>query len=211
MPMFTEQTIHRALPLCREPGRWGPVLSAAMARYEIDSPDRIASFIAQIGHESGQFNRLVESLIYSTPQRLMRVWPKRFPTEVIAAPYVKNESRLANYVYANRLGNGDTDSGDGFRFRGRGLIQITGRSNYAACGQALGLDLLNQPDLLVDPANAALSAAWFWNSRGLNALADDRTGDDDLEDFMSITRAINGGTQGLQERLALLRAVERCL
>jgi putative chitinase len=209
--MFTEQTIRRALPLCREPARWAPVLSAAMAGYEIDSPDRIASFIAQIGHESGQFNRLVESLIYSTPQRLMRVWPKRFPTEVIAAPYVKNESRLANYVYANRLGNGDTDSGDGFRFRGRGLIQITGRSNYAACGQALGLDLLNQPDLLVDPANAALSAAWFWNSRGLNALADDRTGDDDLEDFTAITRAINGGTQGLQERLALLRAVERCL
>lgn len=209
--MFTEQTIRRALPLCREPSRWAPVLSAAMARYEIDSPDRIASFIAQIGHESGQFNRLVESLIYSTPQRLMRVWPKRFPTEAIAAPYVKNESRLANYVYANRLGNGDTDSGDGFRFRGRGLIQITGRSNYAACGQALGLDLLNQPDLLVDPANAARSAAWFWNSRGLNALADDRTGDDDLEDFTAITRAINGGTQGLQERLALLRAVERCL
>lgn len=209
--MFTEQVIRRALPLCREPARWAPVLSAAMARYEIDSPDRIASFVAQIGHESGQFNRLVESLIYSTPQRLMRVWPKRFPSEAMAAPYVRNESRLANYVYANRLGNGDADSGDGFRFRGRGLIQITGRSNYAACGRALGLDLLNQPDLLVDPANAALSAAWFWNARGLNALADDRTGDDDLEDFAAITRAINGGTQGLQERLALLHAVERCL
>lgn len=205
--MITEQTLRAALPLCRDPAAWAPALSAAMARYEIDGPDRIAGFLAQTGHESGQFNRLVENLNYTTPQRLMRVWPKRFPTEASALPYVRNEPALANFVYARRLGNGDAASGDGFRYRGRGLIQITGRSNYAACGTALGLDLLAEPDRLLDPANAALSAAWFWSSHGLNALADDRTGDDDLEDFTAITRAINGGTQGLQERFALYQAV----
>lgn len=208
---ISEQVIRNALPLCRDPAGWAPVLSAAMQHYEINTPARIASFLAQTGHESGQFNRLVESLNYTTPQRLMKVWPKRFPSEAIAAPYVKNEERLANYVYANRLGNGDTRSGDGYKYRGRGLIQVTGRSNYAACAKALGLDLLNDPGLLTQPQYAALSAAWFWNSRGLNALADDRTGDDDLEDFTVITRSINGGTQGLKERLALLNALERQL
>ncbi|WP_153130566.1 glycoside hydrolase family 19 protein [Dechloromonas hortensis] len=208
---ISEQVIRNALPLCRDPAGWAPVLSAAMQRYEINTPARIASFLAQTGHESGQFNRLVESLYYTTPQRLMKVWPKRFPSEAIAAPYVKNEERLANYVYANRLGNGDARSGDGYKYRGRGLIQVTGRSNYAACAKALDLDLLNDPGLLIQPQYAALSAAWFWNSRGLNALADDRTGDDDLEDFTVITRSINGGTQGLKERLALLNALERQL
>ena len=205
---ISEQVIRNALPLCRDPAGWAPVLSAAMQHYEIDTPARIASFLAQTGHESGQFNRLVESLNYTTPQRLMKVWPKRFPSEAIAAPYVRNEERLANFVYANRLGNGDAASGDGYKYRGRGLIQVTGRSNYAACGKALGLDLLNDPGLLIEPRYAALSAAWFWSSRGLNALADDRTGDDDLEDFTVITRTINGGTQGLKERLALLNALE---
>ncbi|MBS1132385.1 MAG: glycoside hydrolase [Proteobacteria bacterium] len=208
---ISEQVIRNALPLCRDPAGWAPVLSAAMQHYEIDTPARIASFLAQTGHESGQFNRLVESLNYTTPQRLMKVWPKRFPSEAIAAPYVRNEERLANYVYANRLGNGDAQSGDGYKYRGRGLIQVTGRSNYAACAKALGLDLLHDPGLLIQPRYAALSAAWFWNSRGLNALADDRTGDDDLEDFTVITRTINGGTQGLKERLALLNALERQL
>jgi len=205
---ISEQVIRNALPLCRDPAGWAPVLSAAMQHYEINTPARIASFLAQTGHESGQFNRLVESLNYTTPQRLMKVWPKRFPSEAIAAPYVRNEERLANFVYANRLGNGDAASGDGYKYRGRGLIQVTGRSNYAACGKALGLDLLNDPGLLIEPRYAALSAAWFWSSRGLNALADDRTGDDDLEDFTVITRTINGGTQGLKERLALLNALE---
>lgn len=206
--LITESLIRAALPLCRDPSTWATALSAAAARFEIDSAPRIASFLAQTGHESGQFNRLVESLVYSTPQRLMTVWPKRFPTLASAAPYVRNEQRLANFVYANRMGNGDAQSGDGYKYRGRGLIQVTGRSNYQGCGKALGLDLLNDPDLLLQPRNAALSAGWFWSSRGLNALADDRTDDNDLEDFTAITKAINGGTQGLKERFALFKAVE---
>lgn len=205
---ITENLLRAALPLCRDPATWATALAAAATRYDIDTAARIASFLAQTGHESGQFNRIVESLVYSTAQRLMTVWPKRFPTPASAAPYVRNEQRLANFVYANRIGNGDVQSGDGYKYRGRGLIQVTGRSNYQACGKVLGLDLLDNPDLLLQPRNAALSAAWFWDSRGLNALADDRTDDNDLEDFTAITKAINGGTQGLKERFALFKAIE---
>ena len=121
---------------------------------------------------------------------------------------MSNEEKLANLVYAKRLGNGDSNSGDGYKFRGRGIIQITGRSNYADAGKALGLNLINQPDLLLQKPNAAMSAAWFWSSRGLNALAVDHTDDNDLEDFTEITKRINGGSVGLSERLALLNLIE---
>ncbi len=206
--MITVDALKKAFPLCAAPEDWVKALAPAMEQYAINTPARIASFLAQTGHESSQFNRLVEGLIYKTALRLTKVWPKRFPDEASALPYVNNEEKLANLVYAKRLGNGDTNSGDGYRFRGRGIIQITGRSNYADAGKALGLDLVNQPDLLLQKPNAALSAAWFWNSRGLNALADDRTDDNDLEDFTEITKRINGGSVGLNERLALLNIIE---
>jgi putative chitinase len=168
----------------------------------------LCSFLAQTGYESAQYNRLSESLYYKTALRLMAVWPKRFPTQDSAAPYVANEEKLANFVYANRLGNGDVDSGDGFRFRGRGIIQITGRSNYTDAGTALGVDLSSDPDLLLDKNTAAMAAAWFWSSRGLNALADDMTDDNDLEDFTEITKRINGGTVGIQDRLQALNQID---
>ncbi|WP_226986797.1 glycoside hydrolase family 19 protein [Chlorobaculum tepidum] len=153
---------------------------------------------------------LEEKLSYSAA-RLMKVWPKRFPTLAIAEKYERNPEKLANYVYANRIGNGPESSGDGYRFRGRGLIQLTGRSNYESASKALGIDLLNHPDQLTEPAVAAMSAAWFWASHGLNELADDRTGDNDLEDFTTITKIINGGTVGLQERFKLFKAAETAL
>jgi putative chitinase len=208
--MITAATLKAALPLCKAPDQWAPALNQAMEKYEINTPPRIACFLAQIGHESGQLNRLSESLYYKTAARLVAVWPKRFPTEASAAPYVMNEEKLANFVYANRIGNGPVESGDGYRYRGRGLIQITGRSNYADVGKALGADLLNQPDLLIEPTLAAMSAAFFWYGHGLNALADDQT-DDDIEDFTTITKKINGGTAGLKERLALFKAIEPLL
>ena len=182
-----------------------------MDKFEINTPARIACFLAQTGHESGQFNRLSEGLFYKTAARLLAVWPKRFPNEAAAAPYVANEEKLANYIYANRMGNGPEVSGDGYRFRGRGLIQITGRSNYADVGKGLGLDLLDQPDLLLQPEWAAMSAAYYWFGHGLNALADDGTSDDDIEDFTAITKKINGGTAGLQDRLALYKAIKPLL
>jgi putative chitinase len=209
--MVSAELIKAVFPRCKAPQQWADALNPALGKFGITSSARLSSFLAQTGYESGQFNRLTESLNYTTPQRLMKVWPKRFPTEASALPFVSNESKLANFVYANRLGNGDSASGDGFRFRGRGIIQITGRSNYTAAADVLALDLIGNPDLLLRPEHAAMSAAWFWNSRGLNALADDGTDDDDLEDFAEITRRINGGTVGLKERLAVLNQITTSL
>ncbi|MBS0369068.1 MAG: glycoside hydrolase family 19 protein [Proteobacteria bacterium] len=205
--MLTADTLKKVFPLCPDPEAWATALAPALAKYEINTRDRICSFLAQTGHESGQFRNLVESLNYSAA-RLVKVWPKRFPTLDVATPYAQNEQKLGNFVYANRLGNGDVSSGDGFRYRGRGLIQLTGRSNYAAAGKAIGADLVGNPDFLQQPAYAVLSAAWFWQSHGLNALADDKTDDDDLEDFREITRRINGGLVGVQERFALYKQIE---
>jgi putative chitinase len=206
--VITAAIIKTALPLCKTPDQWAPALNQAMEKFEINTPPRIACFLAQTAHESAQFNRLTEGLYYKTATGLMNTWPKRFPTEASASPYVKNEEKLANFVYANRLGNGPIESGDGYRYRGRGLIQITGKSNYADVGKALAVDLINQPELLLTPDLAALSAAFYWYGHGLNALADDETDDNDLEDFTTITKKINGGTIGLKERFALLRTIE---
>jgi putative chitinase len=211
MMILTDQLVKQIFPQCLEPAGWSQALNPALERYAINSKARLCSFLAQTGHESAQFNRLVEGLHYKTALRLMAVWPKRFPTEVSAAPYVSNAEKLANFVYANRLGNGDAASGDGFRFRGRGIIQITGRSNYAEAGTALGINLLADPDLLLTKNLAAMAAAWFWNSRGLNALADDMTDDNDLEDFTEITRRINGGSVGLKDRLLAFNQIDATL
>ena len=206
--MLTSEVLRTVFPSCKDPDGWARALPPALERFEIDTPARTASFLAQTGYESSQFNRLIESLFYKTALRLTKVWPRRFPDLQSAEPYVGNEERLANQVYSKRLGNGDAASGDGYRFRGRGIIQITGRSNYAIAGNALALPLVDEPDLLLDQSNAAMSAAWFWHSHGLNALADDLTGDDDLEDFATITQRINGAKTGLQDRLALLNRIE---
>lgn len=187
------------LPSLTRVDEWTPALNAAMERFEINTPYRAAAFLAQVAHESGEFSRLVENLSY-TAARLCAVWPSRFPTIQAAQPYERNPERLANYVYAKRLGNGDTASGDGWRFRGRGLIQLTGRGNYRSCGSALSRPLEAEPEYLESPAGAALAAAQFWQSRGLNHLADDQNDDNDDEDFVTITKLINGGTAGLKSR-----------
>ncbi|TWI69879.1 putative chitinase [Pseudoduganella lurida] len=198
--MLNGATLKRVFPDCSDADDWASALDDALARFHITTRDRVCAFLAQTSHESAHFNRLEESLFYRSPARLMAVWPKRFMTEAAAQPFVQQPEALGNFIYAGRMGNGDAASGDGFRFRGRGLIQLTGRSNYRQAGEALGLDLVKAPDRLVSKDVAALSAAWFWESRGLNALADHDEGDDDMEDFVQITRRINGGTVGLKER-----------
>lgn len=202
--------IGAAFPMCKNKEAWASAIIPALDKYKINTAPRIASFLGQIAHESGQFNTLQENLYYTAP-RLMKVWPKRFPDLATAQRYEKNAPKLGNYVYANRIGNGPESSGDGFRYRGRGLIQLTGRSNYLSASSNIGIDLLNDPDKLLEPRYAALSAAWFWASHGLNELADDETDDNDLEDFTAITKIINGGTAGLHERLKLTRAAEMVL
>ena len=202
MPELTPRQITAIMPACPDAEAWTPALNSAMQRFEIATAERMAAFLAQLAHESGQMKRLAENLNYSA-QRLMQVWPARFPTLGKALQYERNPQKLANYVYAKRLGNGDEASGDGWNYRGRGLVQLTGRGNYRAAALGIGMPLEEQPELLEQPAAAALSAAWFWKSHGLNELADDQNNDDDTEDFKTITKRINGGTIGMKERMAL--------
>ena len=167
-------------------------LDAGMRRFEITTPARIAAFAAQLAHESGQLQRWTENLSYRW-QRLRQVFPKYFPSDAEARPFDRKPERIANRVYASRMGNGPEASGDGWRYRGRGPIQLTGKDNYRACGQGIGVDLVEDPDRLATPEPGCLAAAWFWARNGLNALAD-------AGDFVTITRRINGGLNGLAER-----------
>lgn len=175
-------------------------LQIAAERYDISTPRRAACFLGQLAHESARFTRVVENLNYSA-QALARTWPARYADSdgqpnATALRIARKPEDIANLTYAGRLGNGSAGTGDGWRYRGRGLIQITGRSNYQRCGEALGVDLLTRESLLEQPMYAALSAGWFWHQAGLNALADKL-------DIAKISRTINGGTHGLAERIEL--------
>ena len=172
--------------------QWVDALNATFERFDIMNPLRKAAFIAQCGHECGNFKMLEENLNYRA-ETLMKLWPKRFPTLDFANQYAKNPKKIANMVYANRMGNRDEASGDGYRFRGRGCIQLTGHANYYHAGQALGEDFVMQPELVATPMYAALSAGFFWNTHKLNVLADNR-------DIKMMTKRINGGFIGLADR-----------
>ena len=172
--------------------KWEIPLNQVFVKYDLDTPKRQAAFIGQCAVESANFTRLQENLNYSA-QRLTQVWPSRFPNISMAEPHANNPEKLANFVYAGRMGN--LQDGDGWKFHGRGLIQLTGRENYANCGSGIGVDLIDNPDLLLTPKYAVLSAGWFWNKKGLNALAD-------TQEYGAMTRRINGGLTGLDERIA---------
>ena len=196
-------------PLSTEANRnkYAVAIEMAMLRYGITTVNRKRAFLAQIGTESGQLSAVVENLNYSA-KGLRSVFGKYFKTDAEAEKYARKPEAIANIVYANRLGNGDTKSGDGWRYRGRGLIQLTGKSNYNKASVEmyalpLGVDFVDEPDLLATPEYAAQSAAWFWESNGLNALADKLGGTDDAEVFKAITKRINGGYNGLEERQAI--------
>lgn len=163
--------------------------------YEINTPLRVAHFMAQIEHESG-LKPKSENLNYSK-KRLLDVFPKYF-TKDTAILYAYQPNRIANIVYANRMGNGDTSSGEGWKYRGRGFIQITGKENYFRLHVDADLDCVKNPDLLLEEANAMLSACWFWKLKRLNKLADE-----DL--VIAITRRVNGGYNGIEHRKQLLK------
>lgn len=173
--------------------QWVDALNETFQRFNILTPVQQASFIGQAAHESGNFKMLVENLNYRA-ETLMKVWPKRFPTLEFAKQYERDPKKIANSVYANRMGNRDEASGDGFRFRGRGLFQTTGHAGYYHAGQALGEDFVMNPDLVSTPKYAALTAGFFWNTHKLNQYADTR-------DFTMMTKKINGGTIGLNDRI----------
>jgi len=174
--------------------QWVEPLNETFERFNINTPKQQAAFIGQCSHECGNFTKLEEGLSYAA-DRLMKIWPRRFPNMEIAQQYARNPKALANNVYANRMGNRDEASGDGYRFRGRGCIQTTGHSAYFHAGQALGADFVMQPDLVAMPKYAALTAGFFWNTHKLNAFADS-------QDYVTKTKRINGGTIGLEDRKA---------
>lgn len=178
-------------------------LTGAMDFYKISTPLQQAAFIAQCAHESREFTVTEENLNYSA-DRLLKVFPKYFKSLEQATLYARNPRAIASYVYANRMGNGPESSGDGYRYRGRGYIQLTGHDNYMQFAAATATDALNQPSLVADTQGAALSAGWFWSKNNLNQLAD-------KEDMISITKRINGGLHGLQERMAYYHAIRQAL
>ena len=184
--LVTSQTCSPAMA-----DKWLIPLQFTCAKFDINTPERIAGFLAQIGHESGGFRFTSENLNYRA-DALTRVWPTRFPPG-IAESYAMQPEKIANRAYADRMGNGDEASGDGWKYRGRGLIQLTGKDNYASFSMDADNEALVNPDLVAEPELAALSAGWFWKKNGLNALADNR-------DIVGMTRRINGGTNGLDDR-----------
>jgi putative chitinase len=173
-------------------GKWLEPLEEVFTKYEINTPIRQACFIGQCAHESGNFKTLQENLNYSA-EGLMKTWPSRFATKEIADQYARQPAKIAGKVYNGRLGN--TSEEEASKFLGRGLIQLTGKENYGNCGLGIGVDLLADPALLLDPRYAALSAGWFWNKKGLNSLAD-------AQDYETMTKRINGGLIGLDDRKA---------
>lgn len=214
MPLTLQQLL-RILPNARPvAGVFVPALNRAMARFDIGSPVRQAAFLAQVGHESMQLTKLSESLYYKDAERVAQLFKYGFdlnhngrvdPAEVaFAQGYLRNSEKMANRVYGGRYGNGPESSGDGFKYRARGLIGITFHDNYRLCGKALGLPLLEQPELLEQAEFAALSAAWFWWDRGLNELAD-------AGQFDRISRVINGGGNGAAERRELWKVAKETL
>ena len=160
-------------------------LALACQRFDINTPTRIAAFVAQCRVESAGFTMLEESLWYRTPERIRQVFPSRVPSLQVAAQLVRKPEALANLVYANRLGNGDIPTGDGWRYRGRGLKQLTGRANYTDAAIALARPYVEKPELVALPEDACLTAAWFWHTNKCNVLADSAQWD-------AITRAVNG-------------------
>ena len=173
--------------------QWVDALNETFERFNIVTNNQKAMFIGQCSHECGNFRLLEENLNYKAAT-LMKLWPKRFPTLEKANEYAGNPKKIANMVYSSRMGNRDEASGDGFRFRGRGIIQLTGYSSYFHAGKALGVDLVLDPDIVSTPKFATLTGGWFWSTHNLNAPAD-------ALDYIKCTKIINGGTIGLDDRI----------
>jgi len=188
-----------------------PALNEAMSRFKIDTPTRQAAFLAQIFHESGNLQAVEENLNYSA-DALRRTWPSRFKTDEIANEYARKPQKIANKVYANRMGNRDEASGDGWKFRGAGLIQLTGKDNHYSAAMFFGIEFEKVGDWLRTPEGACLSAAWFWSNCGANKYAD-------KEDFDGVSDVINIGRKtekagdaiGYAHRLSLYKAFKGAL
>ena len=195
MDFFTEDAVKQLIPKVKNFDEWYSNLLNTLPEYDIDTSARVAAFMAQCGHESGGFTVMQENLNYSA-KGLVGTFKKYFPTEAQAKLYERRPEMIANRVYANRMGNGDEASGEGWYFRGRGIVQITGKNNYTKCSQSLFESnvLVENPDLLLESEYAIHSACWFWSAARLNELAD-------IGDMKTMTKRINGGYIGLEDRI----------
>ena len=190
------QQLKELLPKNPYVGHWHQALSQLLPDYEINTAQRIAAFVAQCSHESGGFTALKENLNYKAVT-LRKIFPKYFPSDDLANAYANmpnKQEAIANRVYASRMGNGDEHSGDGFRYCGRGLIQLTGKTNYQSFADSLEMNVEDVPEYLATFEGAAQSACWFWESNNLNQWAD-------KGDIVTLTKRINGGTIGLEDRI----------
>ena len=190
---LTKEQLKQLLPKNPYIDYWYNALSQLLPDYEINTPKRIAAFIAQCSHESGGFTALEENLNYKA-ESLMRVWPRYFPDMATAQRYAHNQEAIANRIYANRMGNGDESSGDGFRYCGRGLIQLTGKDNYTRYAQSTEQSVEDASEHLTTFEVCVPSACWFWEANNLNQYADSG-------DIVTMTKRINGGTIGLEDRI----------
>jgi putative chitinase len=193
MSILTKEQLAQMIPGNPYVADWHEALEILLPDYEIDTPHRVAAFVAQCAHESGNFRTLKENLNYRAVT-LRKLFSKYFPTDEIAAAYAGKQELIANRIYANRMGNGDESSGDGFRYCGRGLIQLTGKTNYQNFADSLEMDVEDVPAYLATFEGAAQSACWFWETNNLNRFAD-------VSDIKGLTRAINGGYIGLDDRI----------
>jgi putative chitinase len=191
---FTKEQLAKLLPTAKGGAEvWHKEMMDLFPVFEIDNKKRVAGFIAQTGHESGGYTVFKENLNYSA-QGLMKTWPKRFPTQAVANEFARQPAKIANSVYANRLGNGSPESGDGAKFVGRGLIQLTGKTNYQRFADYAGLTLDQVVVYMETPRGALHSACWYWKEANLNPLAD-------AGDITGMSKRVNGGTIGLDDRI----------
>ena len=193
---LTKDQLRKLLPRNPYIDQWHSALSQLLPEYNINTPQRIAAFVAQCAHESGNFMVLRENLNYRAVT-LRKIFPKYFPTDELAAAYASKPNKqeaIANRVYANRMGNGDETSGDGWRYAGKGLIQLTGKSNYTWFAASLQISVEDASEYLLTFEGAAQSACWFWETNNLNQWAD-------KGDIVTLTKRINGGTIGLDDRI----------
>jgi putative chitinase len=195
--MITAEQFKQLFPRAQDPESWAASMNEVFPTYDINTPQRVAAFLAQCGHESGGWTVFEENLNYSA-QGLNGIFRKYFPTIEEATPYARKPEMIANKIYANRMGNGGPESGDGYRFRGRGPIQFTGRANYTAFAKEMFEDwenVVQNPDwVTADRDFALMSAIWFWNKNKLNHEAD-------IGDIKTMTKKINGGYIGLDDRI----------
>ena len=190
---FTRDQLAQIIPGNPHVDHWHEALSLLLPDYEIDTPQRVAAFLAQCAHESGGFKFLKENLNYRAVT-LRKVFPKYFPDDAIAEAYAMRPEQIANRVYASRMGNGGEHSGDGFRYCGRGLIQLTGKQNYTRFAESIDTPVEEIPEFLATFEGAVQSACWFWETNNLNKEAD-------AGDIKTMTRKINGGFIGLEDRI----------